>query len=337
MFRRIKTAFAAALAAGLTLGSGLTLGAGGAAAETAWPLRNITIIVPYSAGGATDILARKVAEGLTTILGKTVIVDNRPGAGATLGTTLAANAKPDGYTLFLGQVSSHGIAPNLYTTLKYDPVKSFVPIVYLDAIPNILVVNKNLPVNTVDELIAYAKANPDKLNYASSGIGASTHLSGEMFKAKTGIQMTHIPFPGSAQAITSVIGGQTQLMFDNMPSAYQYVLSGDLKALAITTLQRSPLAPNIPTVAEAAKSVDLSTFEATSWFGLFAPAGTPKEVVARVNAATNELLKKPEMIKFLHDSGAVVGGGTPEELARHVDAELAKWKGVIDQAGVPKQ
>jgi len=189
----------------------------------------------------------------------------------------------------------------------------------------------------VDELIAYAKANPDKLNYASSGIGASTHLSGEMFKARTGIQMTHIPFPGSAQAITSVIGGQTQLMFDNMPSAYQYVLSGDLKALAITTLQRSPQAPNIPTVAEAAKSVDLSNFEATSWFGLFAPAGTPKEVVARVNAATNELLKKPEMIKFLNDSGAVVGGGTPEELARHVDAELAKWKRVIDQAGVPKQ
>ncbi|MCK6451591.1 MAG: tripartite tricarboxylate transporter substrate binding protein [Alphaproteobacteria bacterium] len=321
----------------MLLATGLALGSVTAHAATDWPTRNITIIVSYSAGGATDILARKVAEGLTTLLGKTVIVENRPGAGGTLGTTLAANAKRDGYTLFLGQVSSHGIAPNLYTTLKYDPVKSFAPIIYLESIPNILVVNKDVPVNSVDELIKYAKANPDKLNFASSGIGASTHLSGEMFKSQAGIQMTHIPFPGSAQAVTSVISGQTQLMFDNMPSAYQYVLSGHLKALAVTTPKRVPQAPNIPTLAEAATVAKMPDFEATAWFGLFAPADTPKDIIERINVAANELLKKPEVIKFMHDGGAVPAGGTPQDLAKHVASELAKWKDVIEKAGVSKQ
>jgi tripartite-type tricarboxylate transporter receptor subunit TctC len=320
---------------GMLLATGLVLSSAASAAD--WPTRNISIIVSYSAGGATDILARKVAEGLTTILGKTVIVENRPGAGGTLGTTLAASSKPDGYTLFLGQVSSHGIAPNLYTTLKYDPVKSFEPIIYLESIPNILVVNKDLPVNSVDELVKYAKAHPDKLNFASSGIGSSTHLSGEMFKSQAGIQMTHIPFPGSAQAVTSVISGQTQLMFDNMPSAYQYVLSGHLKALAVTTVKRAPLAPSIPTLAEAATVTKMPNFEATSWFGLFAPAGTPKGIIERVNVAVNELLKKPALIKFMHDGGAVPAGGTPQDLAKHVASELAKWKAVIEKAGIAKQ
>jgi tripartite-type tricarboxylate transporter receptor subunit TctC len=331
MLMSLRRSLAMLLAAGLALGS-VT-----AQAAADWPSRNMTIIVSYSAGGATDILARKVAEGLTTLLGKTVIVENRPGAGGTLGTTLAANAKPDGYTLFLGQVSSHGIAPNLYTTLKYDPVKSFKPIIYLESIPNVLVVNKDLPVNSVDELIKYAKANPDKLNFASSGIGASTHLSGEMFKSQAGIKMTHIPFPGSAQAVTSVISGQTQLMFDNMPSAYQYVLSGHLKALAVTTSKRAPQAPNIPTLAEAATVVRMTNYEATAWFGLFAPADTPKDIIARINAATNEVLKKPEVIKFMHDGGAVPAGGTPQDLAKHVASELARWKAVIEQAGITKQ
>ncbi|MFD2142919.1 Bug family tripartite tricarboxylate transporter substrate binding protein [Ancylobacter oerskovii] len=330
MLRFVRHAIMAALVAGVGIGMSC-------AHADNWPSRNVSIIVPYSAGGATDILARKIAEGLTNELGRTVIVDNRAGAGGILGTTLAANAKPDGYTLFFGQVSSHGIVPNLAASLKYDPVKSFEPIIFIASIPNILVVNKDLPVNSVDELIAYAKANPDKLNYASSGIGASTHLSGEMFKSQAGISMTHIPFPGSAQAITSVMGGQTQIMFDNMPSAYQHVLSGGLKALAVTTKNRSPAAPDIPTVAEAATKADLSKFEATSWFGLFAPAGTPAEVITRVNTSVNDLLKKPEIIKFINDGGGVTEGGTPEELAKHVTAELAKWKVVINDAGIPKQ
>ncbi|MFB0487845.1 tripartite-type tricarboxylate transporter receptor subunit TctC [Methylobacterium sp. OAE515] len=306
-------------------------------AQPAWPARTVSIIVPYSAGGATDILARKVAEGLSGALGKTVVVDNRPGAGGTLGTALAANAKPDGYTLFLGQVSSHGIAPNLYTELRYDPVKSFVPIVSIETIPNIVVVNKALPVNSIDDLIAYAKAHPDALNFASSGTGASTHLSGEMFKAMTGVTMTHVPFHGSAQAIVSVMGGQTQMIFDNMPSAYPYVTAGNLKALAVTTLKRSPQAPDVPTLAEAAKSADLSRYDVSAWFGLFAPANTPRPIVDRVNAAVNAMLKEPGVAKFIVETGGVPEGGTPEDLGRRVDTELQKWKTVIEQAGVPKQ
>ncbi|MCJ2050375.1 Bug family tripartite tricarboxylate transporter substrate binding protein [Methylobacterium sp. J-070] len=308
-----------------------------ARAQPAWPARTVSIIVPYSAGGATDILARKVAEGLSNALGKTVVVDNRPGAGGTLGTALAANAKPDGYTLFLGQVSSHGIAPNLYTELRYDPVKSFVPIVSVETIPNIVVVNKALPVNSIDELIAYAKAHPDTLNFASSGTGASTHLSGEMFKSMAGVTMTHVPFHGSAQAIVSVMGGQTQMIFDNMPSAYPYVTAGNLKALAVTTLKRSPQAPDLPTVAESAKSADLSNYDVSAWFGLFAPANTPRPIVERVNAAVNAMLKEPGFAKFIVENGGAPEGGTPEDLGRLVDTELTKWKAVIERAGVPKQ
>lgn len=330
MFRRMKYAMATVLAAGLGLA------AGAAQAQSDWPSRPVSIVVPYSAGGATDLLARKVAEGLSHELGKPVLVDNRAGAGGILGTTIAAKAAPDGYTLFFGQVSSHGIAPNLSLAAKYDPVKDFVPIVFIDTIPNILVVRKDLPVNSVDELIAYAKANPDKLNFASSGTGASTHLSGEMFKAQTGVKMTHIPFPGSSQAVTSVVAGQTDLMFDNMPSAWPQVAGGRLKALAVTSKQRSQLAPELPTMMEA-KSADLSKFEATAWFGLFAPAGTPQAVVDRVNAAVNALLKKPDMIKFVQDGGGMVEGGTPQDLAKHVDGELTKWKLVIEAAGLPKE
>ncbi|WP_246332882.1 Bug family tripartite tricarboxylate transporter substrate binding protein [Aureimonas mangrovi] len=328
---RLKiVAVAAALAATAVM-------TGSAFAQGAWPARNVTIIVPYSAGGATDILARKVAEELTGELGRTFIVDNRPGAGATLGTTLAAQARPDGYTLFLGQVSSHGIAPNLYTTLQYDAVEDFEPIVMLESIPNLVVVNNDLPVTTLDELIEYARENPGALNFASSGTGASTHLSGEMFKSRTDTEMTHIPFPGSAQAVTAVMSGETQVTFDNMPSAYPHVRSGNMRALAVTSAERSPAAPDVPTVAEASTVVDLSGFEAASWFALFAPSGTPQEVITAVNEATNRILEKPSMIEFMRDGGGTPGGGTPQDLADHVTAELAKWGQVIEEAGVPKQ
>ena len=322
--------------AGLAIGCA-ALASTAAHGQSAWPARSVSIIVPYSAGGATDILARKLAEGLGAALGRTVLVDNRPGAGGTLGAALGANAKPDGHTLFLGQVSSHGIAPNLYTELRYDPVKSFAPIVFIETVPNIVVVNKALPVNSIDELIAYAKAHPDALNFASSGTGASTHLSGEMFKAMAKVEMTHVPYRGSAEAVMSVMGGQTQLLFDNMPSAYPHVLEGNLKALAVTTLKRSPQAPDIPVVAEAAKSADMSRYDVSAWFGLFAPAGTPRSIVDRINAAVNDLLKRPDFAKFVVESGGVPEGGTPEDLGRHVDGELKKWKAVIQDAGVPKQ
>ncbi|GGF71489.1 MFS transporter [Azorhizobium oxalatiphilum] len=330
MFRSMTCAMAAVFAAGLALSTGSAL------AESNWPSRAISIIVPYSAGGATDILARKVGQELSSELGQPVVIDNRAGGGGITGTMAATNARPDGYTLFFGQVSSHGIAPNLSSAARYDPVKGFEPIVFIDTIPNILVVRKDLPVNSVDELIAYAKANPDKLNFASSGTGASTHLSGEMFKAQAGVKMVHIPFPGSSQALTSIVAGQTDLMFDNMPSAWPQVSSGRVKALAVTSKARSPLAPDLPTMSEA-KSADLSKFEATAWFGLFAPAGTPKDVITKVNTAVNRMLKKPEMIKFIQDGGGIVDGGTPQDLAKQVETELAKWKVVIDTAGIPKE
>lgn len=308
-----------------------------AQAQADWPARDIMLVVPYSAGGATDILARKFAAELGTELGVSVLVDNRPGAGATIGTAHAAQADPDGYTLLLGQVSSHGIAPNLYETLQYDPIADFRPIVLLETLPNIVVVNKDLPINSIDELIAYGRENPGALNLASSGIGASTHLSGEMFMARTGLDMVHIPYPGSAQAVVAIMSGETDLMFDNMPSAYPHVQSGDLKALAVTSSERSPTAPDIPTVAEASTLVDLSGFSAISWFALFAPAGTSDAIIARVNETANRILDKPEFVDFLIAGGGVPGGGTPEDLARHVDAEIAGWGKVIEDAGVPKQ
>lgn len=326
--RRLATGLGAALVAAL---------AAPLAAQTGWPTRNVSIIVPYSAGGATDILARRVAMELSRELNASFIIDNRPGAGATLGTTLAAQAAPDGYTLFLGQVSSHGIAPNLYLSLNYDPVADFEPIVFLQSIPNLVVVNNDLPVHSIDELIEYARAHPGELNFASSGTGASTHLSGEMFMAATGIDMLHIPFPGSAQAVTAVMGGETQLTFDNMPSAFPHVENGAFRALAVTSRERAPSAPDIPTVAEAATVIDLSDFEVTSWFGLFAPAGTPQEVIDRVNEATNAVLARPDMVTFLETGGGIPGGGTAAELAGHVAGELAKWREVIESAGIERQ
>lgn len=305
-----------------------------AAAQEDYPNDTITIIVPYSAGGTTDIIARTIADKLGPALDTTVVVENRPGAGATLGTTMAAQAEPDGYTLYLGQVSSHGIAPNLYPDLKYDPVEDFDPIVYLASIPNMMVVNPGFPVETVDEFITYAQENPGEVNFASSGIGSSIHLSGEMFKAMTGIDMVHVPFAGSAPAVTALIAGQVDVMFDNMPSAFPQVESGQLRALAVTTAERSEAAPDVPTVAEAATVVDLSDFEATSWFALFAPAGTPEPIIEELNTAVNTILEDPEVATFLAENGATPEGGTPEDLAAHVEAELAKWADVIEKAGV---
>ena len=299
-----------------------------------YPTQPITIIVPFSAGGTTDILARTIADRLGPALDATVVVENRPGAGGTLGTTLAAQAEPDGYTLFLAQVSSHGIAPNLYPDLQYDPVEDFDPIIYIASIPNIMVVNPELPVETVDEFIAYAKEHPGEVNFASSGIGTSIHLSGEMFKDMAGIDMVHVPYAGSAPAVTALIAGQVDVMFDNMPSAFPQVQSGQLRALAVTTAERSESAPDIPTVAEAATAVDLSDFEATSWFALFAPEGTPEPIIEELNTAVNEILDNPEVVTLLSDLGATPQGGTPADLAQHVEAELAKWKQVIEDAGV---
>jgi tripartite-type tricarboxylate transporter receptor subunit TctC len=236
--------------------------------------------VPFPAGGTTDILARAAAQKLSEAWGQQVIVDNRPGAGGNIGAELVAKAAPDGYTLLMGTVGTHAINSSLYAKMPYDHVKDFAPVILVAGVPNVLVVNPDLPIKTVAELIAYAKANPGKLNFASSGSGTSIHLSGELFKVMAGVQMTHVPYKGSAPALTDLIGGQVQLMFDNLPSSLPQIKGGKLRAVAVTSATRAAALPDVPTVAESG----LPGFEASSWFGILAPAGTSKEIIAKINA-----------------------------------------------------
>ena len=245
--------------------------------------------MPFPAGGTTDVLARAVAQKLTESLGQPTVVDNRPGAGGNIGAELVAKSPPDGYTLLMGTVGTHAINPSLYPQMPYDHVKDFVPVILVAGVPNVLVINPSLPVNSVQELIAYAKANPGKLNFASSGNGTSIHLSGELFKTMAGVQMTHVPYKGSAPALQDLVGGQVQLMFDNLPSSLALIKAGKLKALAVTSLTRAAALPDVPTVAESG----LPGFEASSWFGLLAPAGTPQPIVVTLNARCREVAGYP--------------------------------------------
>lgn len=296
-----------------------------------YPQRRISIIVPYAAGGATDILGRQVADKLGPILGQTVTVENRPGAGATLGTTQAANARPDGYTLFLGQVSSHGIAPAVYENLQYDPVEDFQPLTFIMSIPNVMVVSSNSPYETVQEFIDGARE--ETKTFGSSGTGSSIHLSGEMFKSMTGIDMTHVPFRGSGEAVPALISGDVDVMFDNLPSAITHIQSGALRALAVTTTERSDMLPDVPTIAETGIE-GLEEFSATSWFGLFAPAGVSDEVVETLSNAIQQALEEEDLIRQITERGGIIEGGSPEDLAAHVEAELANWATVVEAAGV---
>ena len=300
-----------------------------AAQAPAYPTKPIRIVVPFPPGGATDILARDVGQKLTEAWGQQVIVDNRPGAGGNIGSELVAKAAPDGYTLEMGTVGTHAINASLYAKMPYDNVKDFVPIILVAAVPNVLEVNPSVPVNSVAELIAYAKANPGKLNFASSGNGTSIHLSGELFKAMAGVEMTHVPYKGSAPALQDLIGGQVQLMFDNLPPSLPQIKAGKLRALAVTSSTRAPALPDVPTVAEAG----LPGFEASSWFGLLAPAGTPPAIVAKINAEVAKWLATPEAKENLSKQGANAAGGTPEDFAKHIAAETAKWAKVVKASG----
>jgi tripartite-type tricarboxylate transporter receptor subunit TctC len=295
----------------------------------AYPTKPIRIVVPFPPGGATDILARDVAQKLTDAWGQSVIVDNRPGAGGNIGSELVAKSAPDGYTLEMGTVGTHAINASLYAKMPYDNVKDFVPIILVAGVPNVLEVNPALPVNSVPELIAYAKANPGKLNFASSGNGTSIHLSGELFKAMAGVEMTHVPYKGSAPALQDLIAGQVQVMFDNLPPSLPQIRAGKLRALAVTSAARAPALPDVPTVAEAG----LPGFEASSWFGLLAPAGTPPAIVAQINAEVGKWLATPEAKENLAKQGANAAGGTPEDFAKHIAAETAKWAKVVKASG----
>jgi tripartite-type tricarboxylate transporter receptor subunit TctC len=310
------------------LGALALLLAGGAWAQ-AYPVKPIRLVVPFPAAGTTDILAREVAQRLSVSFGQSVIVDNRPGAAGNIGSDLVAKSAPDGYTLLMGTVGTHAINPSLYTKMPYNHVKDFVPIVLVAGVPNVLEVTPSLPVNSVADLIKLAKEKPGQLNFASSGSGTSIHLSGELFKTMAGVDIVHVPYKGSSPAVTDLMGGQVQLMFDNLPSSLAQIKAGKLRAIAVTSAQRSPTLPNIPTIAESG----LPGFEASSWFGLLAPAGTPAAVVARINADVNQWLQTAEAKEKLLAQGAVPAGGTPEQFAAHIRAETEKWAKVVKVSG----
>jgi tripartite-type tricarboxylate transporter receptor subunit TctC len=298
-------------------------------AQSPYPSKPIRLVVPFPAGGTTDILARAVAQRLTETMGQPVVVDNRPGAGGNIGAELVAKSAPDGYTLLMGTVGTHAINASLYAKMPYDHVRDFAPVILVAGVPNVLVVHPALPVNSVQELIAYGKANPGKLNFASSGNGTSIHLSAELFKTMTGVQMAHVPYKGSAPALVDLAGGQVQLMFDNLPSALALIKGGKLKALAVTSAQRSTALPDVPTVAESG----LPGFEASSWFGLLAPAGTPKDIITKLNGEVAKWLATPEAKEKLAAQGAIPFGLPPDEFARHIAAETVKWQKVVKDSG----
>jgi tripartite-type tricarboxylate transporter receptor subunit TctC len=295
-----------------------------------WPTKAVRIVVPFPPGGTTDIVARAIGVELQKMWQHPVIIENRPGAGGNIGADLVAKAAPDGYTLLMGTVGTHAINKALFeqngTKMPFDPVKDFVPITLAAGVPNVMVINPKLPVNSVSEFIVYAKARPGQLNMASSGNGTSIHLSGELFKTVTGVYMVHFPYRGSAPAITDLIAGNMNVMFDNLPSALPHIKSGRLKALAVTSRTRSPALPDVPTIEEAA---GLKGFDASSWFGLFAPAGTPRAIVDKIQADVAKALAQPDVRERFVAQGADPGGNTPEQFAAFIRAETEKWTRVV--------
>lgn len=315
------------LAYGLTAAFS-TLTATSASAQ-AYPSKPVTIVVPFSAGGTTDILARIVGQALAAELGQPFVVDNKGGAGGIVGGQIAASAPADGYTLFMGTVGTHAINASLYKRMPFDPVRDFAPITRVANAPNLLVANPAQPYKSVGELIAYARANPAKVTYGSSGNGTSIHLSGELFKSMTKLDMQHIPYKGSAPAVADLLSNQIAIMFDNMPSAIRHVRAGKLIPLAVTTAKRSPELPNVPTVAEAG----VQGYEATSWFGLFAPARTPAPVLNKLNAAITKVLAQQDVASKISDQGAEPYTESRQQFAAFIKAESTKWGKVVKESG----
>ena len=300
----------------------------GAAAQN-YPTKPITIVVPFAAGGTTDILARLVGQYLSTELGQPVVVENKAGAGGNIGAAFAAKAAADGHTLFMGTVGTHAINAALYKKLPYDPIKDFAPLTRVAMVPNLLVAHPSQPFKTVQEMIAYAKANPGKINFGSPGNGASPHLSGELFKSMTKVDMVHVPYKGSAPAVSDLLGGQISIMFDNLPSVIPHVRSGKLRAIAISTAKRSADLPDVPTIAEAG----VPGYEATSWFGLFAPAATPAPVLAKISTALGKVLANAEVKKKIDDQGGEPANETPAQFADFIQKESLKWGKVVKESG----
>ena len=323
--RGFKAAVSGLIVAGSLLGAALT-GMPEMSWAQAFPSKPIKLVVTFPTGGAPDILARLFSEKAQ--LGQAVMVDNKPGAGGNIGADFVAKSAPDGHTLVMGTVGTHSINGALYEKMPYDMVKGFAPVSLVASAPNLLVVNNDLPVKTIPELVAYLKANPNKLSFGSPGIGSSVHVSGELFKSLTGTTMTHVPYKGRQFAIPDLVGGNIQLMFDNMPSALPMAREGKIRAIAQTTAKRSPAAADIPTVAES-----IPGFEATTWFALFAPAGTPKAAVDRLYAEVQRVYQLPEVQERLKTLGLDPILSSPEELGRYQAVEIVKWAKVVKESG----
>ncbi|HRN76439.1 tripartite tricarboxylate transporter substrate binding protein [Ottowia sp.] len=316
--RRIAQAITASLA----------FAALGAAAQASYPSKPVRIIVGFSAGGTTDIVARLMAKEMTAALGQSFVVDNRPGAGSNIATDFVAAAPPDGYTLLFVAVTST-INQTLYSNVKFNLERDFDAIALGAKVPNMLVVHPSVPANNVKDFIAWARANDDKIAYASSGSGTSIHMAGELFKARTGLKTQHIPYKGSAPAVTDLIGGQVQFMFDNMPASWPHVQAGKLKALAVTTKTRSATAPDLPTMEESG----VTPFDVSSWFGLIAPKGTPKEVIDKLNKVMNDAFDKPEVKEAYAKLGAVAEKNSPQDFSRFIQSEVKNWAPIVKASG----
>jgi len=308
---------------------GATLGCAGASAQN-YPSKPIRLVVPYPPGGPLDIMARAIGQKLTEAWSQPVLVDNRAGAGGNIGAEMVAKSPADGYTLLMGAVATHAINPTLYGKLPYDPVKDFAPVALVAQVPNILVVNPSVPARSVNELIELARARPGYLNFGSGSTGSTGHLAGELFKTMAGVQMVHIPYKGGAPAMADLLAGQVQLMFDNLANALPNVRAGRLRALAVTTLARSPAMPDLPTIAESG----LPGFDLTTWFGLMVPARTPPEIVAKLNGGIVRALNANDMRERLEKMGAEPPtNNTPERFAAFIRAEAAKYAKVVKDSG----
>jgi tripartite-type tricarboxylate transporter receptor subunit TctC len=312
----------------LVLAIALTCGLPAATHAQSWPSKPIRYIVPFPPGGATDILARSIADKLGPALGQPVIVENRAGAAGNIGTELAAKAAPDGYTILMVTVAQ-SISETLYAKLGYNLMRDLAPVILVARVPNVMVVHPSVPARSVKEFIDYAKANPGKVNFASSGSGTSIHMSGELFKLLTGVDIVHVPYKGSAAALTDLIGGQVSVMFDNLPPSMSHIRSGKLRPLAITTTTRYPTLPDLPTMVEAG----VPGYESSSWFGIMAPAGTPKDIIARLNAEARKIMALPDVRERFDQQGAIASPGTPEDFDAFIRAEIAKWGKVVKASG----
>lgn len=316
------------LLAGLSAASltGLT---GTARAQANFPTRPITLIVPFAAGGSTDIVARLVGQKMGETLGQSVVIENRAGAGGNVGATAVARAQPDGYTILMGTIATHALNPAILKTVTFDPVKDFTPISLLAVVPNVMVVNPNFPAKTVQEVIKLLKENPGKYSYASSGVGTPLHLSGELFKSLGGVNMNHVPYRGAGPALNDVVSGAVPIMFDNLPSSAQFIRNGQLRAIGVTTKERVASFPELPTIAEGG----LAGYETYTWNALFGPANLPKPILERLNAEANKALTDATVKQRLNDVSAQIIGSTPEALGEHVKLEVAKWAPIAKASG----